>query len=98
VIFGEDCHRWRSSSASDYRVMSERSRGTFRQWIDGRWSGRQFGLDGGCQGGERGVRRNDLGAACGLLARAILEAKTPIFRAHDIEMWDLFATIGATFG
>jgi MarR family transcriptional regulator, organic hydroperoxide resistance regulator len=33
-------------------------------------------------------RRHDLGAAFGLLARAMLEAETPIFRAHDIEMWD----------
>ena len=34
------------------------------------------------------MQRHDLGASFVRLARAIIEAETPILRAHDVEMWD----------
>ncbi len=33
-------------------------------------------------------QRHDLGASFARLARAMIEAETPILRAHDIGMWD----------
>lgn len=34
------------------------------------------------------MQRHDLGASFARLARAMIEAETPILRAHDVEMWD----------
>jgi DNA-binding MarR family transcriptional regulator len=34
------------------------------------------------------VQRHDLGASFARLTRAMLEAETPILRAHEVEMWD----------
>jgi MarR family transcriptional regulator, organic hydroperoxide resistance regulator len=39
-------------------------------------------------------QRNDLGASFARLARAMIEAETPILRAHDLEMWD-YAVLSA---
>jgi len=39
-------------------------------------------------------QRHDLGASFARLTRAMIEAETPILRAHDIEMWD-YAVLGA---
>ncbi|TDV52104.1 MarR family winged helix-turn-helix transcriptional regulator [Actinophytocola oryzae] len=33
-------------------------------------------------------QRRDLGASFAYLTRALVEAETPILRAHDVEMWD----------
>ncbi|MEU6155237.1 MarR family transcriptional regulator [Actinosynnema sp. NPDC047251] len=33
-------------------------------------------------------QRHDLGASFARLARAMIDAETPIFGAHDVEMWD----------
>jgi DNA-binding MarR family transcriptional regulator len=33
-------------------------------------------------------QRHDLGAAFARLARMMIEAETPVLRAHDVEMWD----------
>ncbi|MFL6118650.1 MarR family winged helix-turn-helix transcriptional regulator [Actinophytocola sp.] len=39
-------------------------------------------------------QRHDLGASFARLTRAMIEAETPILRAHDIEMWD-YAVLSA---
>jgi MarR family transcriptional regulator, organic hydroperoxide resistance regulator len=39
-------------------------------------------------------QRHDLGTSFGHLARAMIEAEAPIFRAHGIEMWD-YVVLGA---
>ncbi|GAA1173447.1 MarR family winged helix-turn-helix transcriptional regulator [Pseudonocardia alaniniphila] len=33
-------------------------------------------------------QRHDLGAAFARLTRMMIEAETPVLRAHDVEMWD----------
>jgi DNA-binding MarR family transcriptional regulator len=33
-------------------------------------------------------QRQDLGAAFARLTRAMIEAETPVLRAHEVEMWD----------
>jgi DNA-binding MarR family transcriptional regulator len=33
-------------------------------------------------------QRHDLGAAFARLTRAMIEAETPVLRAHEVEMWD----------
>jgi DNA-binding MarR family transcriptional regulator len=40
------------------------------------------------------VQRHDLGASFARLARAMIEAETPVLRAHDVEMWD-YAVLAA---
>lgn len=42
----------------------------------------------------RHVQRHDLGASFARLTRALIEAETPILRAHDVEMWD-YAVLSA---
>lgn len=39
-------------------------------------------------------QRHDLGASFARLARAMIEAETPILRAHEVEMWD-YAVLSA---
>jgi DNA-binding MarR family transcriptional regulator len=39
-------------------------------------------------------QRHDLGASFVRLARAMIDAETPILRAHDVEMWD-YAVLSA---
>jgi DNA-binding MarR family transcriptional regulator len=39
-------------------------------------------------------QRHDLGAAFGRLTRMMIEAETPVLRAHDVEMWD-YAVLSA---
>jgi DNA-binding MarR family transcriptional regulator len=39
-------------------------------------------------------QRHDLGAAFARLTRMMIEAETPVLRAHDVEMWD-YAVLSA---
>jgi DNA-binding MarR family transcriptional regulator len=39
-------------------------------------------------------RRRDLGVSFARLTRAMIEAETPVLRAHDVEMWD-YAVLAA---
>jgi len=39
-------------------------------------------------------QRHDLGAAFARLTRVMIEAETPVLRAHDVEMWD-YAVLSA---
>jgi DNA-binding MarR family transcriptional regulator len=43
-------------------------------------------------------QRHDLGTSFGRLARAMVEAEAPIFRAHGIEMWDYVVLSALEFG
>jgi DNA-binding MarR family transcriptional regulator len=43
-------------------------------------------------------QRHDLGAAFARLTRAMIEAETPVLRAHDVEMWDYAVLSGLEEG